>query len=93
MLPRPRLLKPRPRPSRNGLNLFASQADKTAADQNRSAAVFPDRSGKFQVNDVNPEDFDPDELDTERRDATAMKYSSSKPIRYPDWDDRGRWAL
>lgn len=51
------------------------------------------KGDKFQVKFVYAEDFDPDELDAERRYATAMKYFSGKPIKYPDWDDRDSWVM
>jgi hypothetical protein len=51
------------------------------------------KGDKFQVKFVYQEDFDPDELDTERRYATAMEYFGGKPIKYPNWDDRGSWTM
>lgn len=51
------------------------------------------KAGQFKVKFVFPEDFDPEELDTDRRHATATAYFGSKPIQYPGLDARDSWAM
>lgn len=51
------------------------------------------KAGQFKAKFVFPEDFDPDELDTDRRHATATEYFGGKPIRYPGLDDRDSWVM
>jgi hypothetical protein len=50
-------------------------------------------AGQFKVQFVYQEDFDPDELDTERRHATASDYFGGKPIKYPGLDGRDGWVM
>lgn len=50
-------------------------------------------AGQFKVQFVYQEDFDPDELDTERRHATASDYFGGKPIQYPGLDQRDGWVM
>lgn len=51
------------------------------------------KAGQFMVKFIFPEDFDPDELDTDRRHATATGYFGGKPIRYPGLDDKDGWVM
>lgn len=51
------------------------------------------KAGQFKVKFVFPEDFDPEELDTDRRHTTATEYFGGKPIRYPGLDSRASWTM
>ncbi len=48
---------------------------------------------EFKVRFIYQEDFDPDELDTDRRYSTAMEYFGGKTIKYPVWDDSDSWTM
>jgi hypothetical protein len=51
------------------------------------------KAGQFKVKFVYQEDFDPDELDTDRHHARATEYFNGKPIQYPGLDDRDGWVM
>lgn len=51
------------------------------------------KAGQFKVKFVFPEDFDPEEFDTDRRHTTATEYFGGKPIRYPGLDSRDSWTM
>lgn len=48
---------------------------------------------EFKVRLVYQEDIDPEISDPRRRYITAMEYFGGKPIRYPDWNNRGSWTM
>lgn len=78
--------------SRHEKLLFKLWERETLA-QRREEVEFYLKGDKFQVRFVYLEDFDPDDLDTERRYASAMEYSGAKPIKHPNWDDRNNWTM